>query len=334
MAVTVLSSSDRLTAAEIVKRGGNGISADQRRIVELLAVTNEMLLDAPVVQANDGTVNTSVVRTALPHGTKRVYNQGVGVGASQTDTIHDVCAQVAIYSEVDEDLVSNSADKAETLQSEEVAFIEGLSQDMADDIFYGNHSKDPASIDGFATRRAKIDNVKHTCISAGGTTANKQTSIYLVKWGQNNVKMMYPKGASGLGVQVKPKGVQTVAAPDGNGKMEAYQTYYKVDYGIVVKNEMALIRIANIDMSKDMTDAEAQALILKIIKAKAYLPQGDGTVSILCNADIMSIFDQATLSKSNVVYTSQDPWGKPINMLRDMRIRRCDSIVNTEAVVQ
>ena len=123
MAVTVLSSSDRLTAAEIVKRGANGISADQRRIVELLAITNEMLLDAPVVQANDGTVNTSVVRTALPHGTKRVYNQGVGVGASQTDTIHDVCAQVAIYSEVDEDLVNNSADKAETLQSEEVAFI-------------------------------------------------------------------------------------------------------------------------------------------------------------------------------------------------------------------
>lgn len=331
MAVTVLSSSDRLTAAEIIKRGANGISADQRRIVELLSITNEMLLDAPIVQANDGTVNTSVVRTALPHGTKRVYNQGVGVGASQTDTIHDVCAQVAIYSEVDEDLVNNSADKAETLQSEEVAFIEGLSQDMADDIFYGNHSKDPAAIDGFATRRAKLEAKK--CLSAGGTTANKQTSIYLIKWGQNNVKLMYPKGASGLGVQVKPKGVQTVDAPDGKGKMEAYQTYYKVDYGIIVKNDAALIRIANIDMSKDMTDAEAQALILKIIKAKAYLPQGDGTISILCNADIMSVFDQATLTKSNVVYTSTDPWGKAINMLRDMRIRRCDSIVNTEAVV-
>lgn len=331
MAVTVLSSSDRLTAAEIVKRGANGISADQRRIVELLAVTNEMLLDAPVVQANDGTVNTSVVRTALPHGTKRVYNQGVGVGASQTDTIHDVCAQVAIYSEVDEDLVNNSADKQETLLSEEVAFIEGLSQDMADDIFYGNHSKNPAELDGFATRRAKL--VDKKCLSAGGTQAGKNTSIYLVKWGQNNVKLMYPKGASGLGVQVKPKGVQTVDAPDGNGKMEAYQTYYKVDYGIVVKNEAALIRIANIDMSQDMTDEAAQALIKKIIKAKAYLPQGDGTVSILCNADVMSIFDQATLSKSNVVYTSEDPWGKPINMLRDMRIRRCDAIRNDEAVV-
>ena len=331
MAVQVLSSSDRLTAAEIIKRSANNISADQRRIVELLSVTNEMLLDAPMQQAHDGTVNTTVVRTALPHGTKRVYNQGVGVGASQTDTIHDVCAQVAIYSEVDKDLVDNSPNKGETLMNEQIAFIEGLSQDMADDIFYGNHSADPASIDGFATRRAKLEAKK--CISMGGTTANKQTSIYLVKWGPNNVRFIYPRGASGLGVNVVDKGVQTVTAPDGNGKMEAYQTYFKVDYGIAIKNPQALIRICNIDMDDDLTDAEAQALIKKILQAKAYLPQGDGTVSILCNADIMSVFDQATISKSNVVYTAEDPWGRPNNMLRDMRIRRCDAILNTEAVV-
>lgn len=94
-----------------------------------------------------------------------------------------------------------------------------------------------------------------------------------------------------------------------------------------------MIRICNIDMNADMTDEAAQALIKKILKAKAYLPQGEGTVSILCNADVMSIFDQATLSKSNVVYTAEDPWGRPVNMLRDMRIRRCDAIRNDEAVV-
>jgi len=331
MAYATLSSSDRLTAAEIIKRGANNISADQRRIVELLAVTNEMLLDAPVEQANDGTVNTTVVRTALPHGKKRVYNQGVGVAASQTDTIHDVCAQVAIYSEVDEDLVNNSPNKGETLQSEQVAFIEGLAQDMADDIFYGNHTKDPAAIDGFATRRNKVN--KTTCISMGGQTANKQTSIYVVKWGSNNVKMIYPRGASGLGVTVKDKGVETVPAPDGSGNYEAYRTYFKADYGIVVKNPKALVRICNIDMNDELTENEQKALVKAIIAAKAKLPQGDGTISILCNADIAAAFDMATLDKSNVMYTSTDPWGKEITQLRNMRIRRCDAILNTEAVV-
>lgn len=331
MAFNVLSASDRLTAAEIIKRGANNISADQRRIVELLAQTNEMLYDAPVVQANDGTVNTSVVRTALPKGTKRVYNQGVGVAASQTDTIHDICAQVAIYSEVDKDLVDNSPDKGETLMQEEVAFIEGLSQDMASDIFYGNHTTDKASIDGFATRRNKI--VAKRCLSMNGATSNRQTSIYLVKWGADKVKLMYPRGASGIGVSVTNKGVQTVDAPDGNGKMEAYQSYYKIDYGIVVKNEAALIRICNIDMNDDLSDDECEALVKKIIAASAYLPQGDGTVSILCNADICSALDRATMLKGNVNYQPTDPWGREINMIRSMRIRRCDAIVNTEAVV-
>lgn len=328
MAAVILSSTDRLTAAELVKR--DGVTDDQRRIIEQLAVTNEMLLDAPIVEANDKTVNTQVVRTALPKGTRRVYNQGVGTGSSQTDTIHDVVAQVAIYSKIDKDLVKNASNPQEFLMQEQVAFLAGLANDMADDIFYGNHSKDPASIDGFAVRRAKLGD---QCISMGGSTANKQTSIYLVKWGPQAVKYIYPRAASGLGVQRTDKGIQTVKAPVGDGEYEAYVNYYQADYGIAVGDPRALVRICNIDMSQEMSDADAQKLVRKILAAKAKLPQGDGTVSILCNADIMSIFDQATLSKANVVYTSTDPWGRPVNMLRDMRIRRCDAILNTEAVV-
>lgn len=327
MAATILSSSDRLTAAELVKR--DGVSDDQRRIIEQLAVTNEMLLDAPIQEANDRTVNTQVVRTALPKATHRVYNQGVGEAASKTDTIHDVVAQLAIYSKVDASLVKNSRNPQEFLMNEQAAFLAGLANDMADDIFYGDHSKDPGSIDGFAKRRNKL--VAKHCISMGGQTANKQTSIYLVKWGAQNVKYIYPREASGLGVQRIDKGIQTISA--AGGEMEAYVNYYQADYGIAVGNPDALIRICNIDMNSDMSDQSAQTLIKKILQAKAYLPQGDGTVSILCNADVMSIFDQATISKSNVVYTAEDPWGRPINMLRDMRIRRCDAIRNDEPVV-
>lgn len=330
MAAITLSSSDRLTAAEVIKRAANNISADQRRILELMSVTNEMLLDAPMDQANDGTQNTSVVRTALPSATKRVYNQGVGTAASQTDTIHDITTTVAIYSEADKDLVDDSPDPEQTLMSEQVAFIEGLAQDMAFDIFYGNHSTDEASIDGFATRRNKL--AAKQCISFGGETANKQTSIYLVKWGRDTVKMIYPRGATGCGVNVKNKGVQSVDAPNG-GKMEAYQSYYTARYGIAVKDQRALIRICNIDMNSEMSADNKAKLVREIIKAKAYLPAGDGTVSILANQDIISILDEATLDKANVVYTTTDPWGKEIDEIRKMRIRRCDAILNTESVV-
>lgn len=328
MAAITKSLSDLLTAAELVKR--DSISDDQRRIIEQLAATNEMLYDAPMQEANDRTVNTQIVRTALPKGTHRVYNQGVGTGASQTDLIHDVVAQVAIYSKVDASLVKNHSNPRQFLMDESMAFLAGLSNDMADDIFYGNHATNPANINGFATRRASL--VTGQCVSNGGSTANKQTSVYLVKWGPQYCKYIYPREATGLGVQRVDKGIQTISAPEG-GEYEAYVSYYQADYGIAVGDPRSLIRIANIDMNSDMTDDNAQALIKKILKMKAYLPTGPGTVSILCNKDVMSIFDQATLSKSNVVYTIDDPWGRPVNMLRDMRIRQCDAILNTEAVV-
>lgn len=328
MPAITLSMSDRLTAAELFKR--DSISDDQRRIIEQLAVTNEMLLDAPMVEANDRTVNTQIIRTALPKGTHRVYNQGVGTSSSQTDIIHDVVAQVAIYSKVDASIVNNARDPQRFLMDEQLAFLAGLSNDMADDIFYGNHSTNKANIDGFATRRKSLQ--AGLCVSAGGSTDNKQTSVYLVKWGPRFTKYIYPREAPGLGVQRVDKGIQTIAAPNG-GEYEAYVNYYQADYGIAIGDPRSLIRIANIDMNSDMSDDNAQALIKKILKMKAYLPAGEGTVSILCNKDVMSIFDQATISKSNVVYTTDDPWGRPVNMIRDMRIRQCDAILNTEAVL-
>lgn len=321
-----LNSSDRLTAIEAVKRGG--VNDDQRRIIEELTLANEILLDAPIVEANDRTVNTSVVRTALPTGTRRVYNQGVGLAASQTKVIHDVVAQVAIYSEVDASLVKNQADPQGFLMGEQRAFLEGLAQGQADDIFYGNHTADPGNIDGFAVRRNALNG--ENCFSAGGKNANKQTSVYIVKWGSQYVKCIYPRGASGLGVQMHDKGIQTVKAPDGNN-MEAYRIYYQLDYGIAVGHKASLIRIANIDISDP--NLKGEDLIKLILKYKSYLPQGDGTVSVLCNKDVMSLFDIATVEKNNVVYTSKDPWGRDLNMIRDMRLRRCDSILNTEAVV-
>ena len=329
MAAITKTLSDRLTAAELVKR--DSITDDQRRIIEQLAVTNEMLYDAPMIEANDRTVNTQIIRTALPKGSHRVYNQGVGKGASQTDIIHDVVAQLAIYSEVDASIVNNASNPQQFLMDEQLAFLAGLGNDMADDIFYGNHAANAAEINGFATRRGSL--VAGQCVSNGGSTANKQTSVYLIKWGPRFCKYIYPREAPGLGVQRKDKGIMTMPAPDGNGNYEAYVNYYQADYGIAVGDPRSLIRICNIDMNSEMSDDNAQALVKKILKMKAYLPAGEGTVSILCNKDVMSIFDQATLSKSNVVYTMDDPWGRPVNMLRDMRIRQCDAILNTEAVV-
>lgn len=327
MASITLSMSDRLTAAEMIKRGE--ITGDQRMIIEAMSATNELLADAAYCRANKGTINSQIVRTALPRGQRRVYNQGVQTEASQTDLIHDVTEQIETYSKVDCALIDNQPNKNEALMQEDIAFIEGLGQTMADDIIYGNHLTDNSATNGFAARCSTLGK---NCVSFKGNTSNKQTSLYLVKWGPQFTKLIYPNGASGVGISRNFKGQQTVTAP-GGGEMEAYVTHYKMDFGVSVGHPLALIRLCNIDMNDALSKDEMDALVREVIALKRLLPQGDGAISLIGNADIMAAFDLATLDKANVVYPKEDPWGKEINVIRGMRCRQCDAILNTEAVV-
>ena len=132
--MAVLSITDQLTSLEVAKR--SGFSPDSRRVIEELNAFNELLIDAPIVEANEGTVDSHLVRTAIPHGQLRGYNQGVGKGSSQTKTIKDVISNIEIYSTVDKQLIDESAHPKELMQSEQNAFIEGLSQDITDQLVY------------------------------------------------------------------------------------------------------------------------------------------------------------------------------------------------------
>lgn len=322
-----LNSSDRLTAVEMVKRGG--FNADQRRIIEELSTINEMLLDAAVDEANDGTVNTQLVRTTNPHGTHVVYNQGVAPGASQTKTIHDVICMLEAYSEIDCRLADHAVNREEFISGEMVSFIHGMAEDQAEDIIYGDHDQNSAYMDGFAKRRSALGTY---CIDAGGT-GNALTSIYLVKWGKQFCKYIYPRGAKGMGVNREERGIQDVdvydAAGNRTGKMKAIVNHFSAQYGLAMGNEKSLIRIANINPATiDGTD-----LAKIIIKASAKLAPGDGTVSLLCNQDIKTVFDIAALTKNNVIYNAEDPWGREITKFREMRIRRCDAILSTESAL-
>ena len=318
--MAILSLTDQLTAIEVAKR--SNISADARRVIEELAVTNEMLYDAPYVEANQGTADTHLVRTALPHGQRRAYNEGVGTASSQTKQITDVISNIEIYSEVDKQMVDESAHPTELMQSEQVAFIDGLGMDIADDLMYGSHDRDPRSTNGFAVRRSKIDD-QYT-IDMGGT-GDSLTSLYLVKWGWDKCRIIYPRGAKSMGVQYNYLGEQTAMDEKGN-KHQVYRAHYRVSNGLSVGNKASIIRLANIDLNS----IDGAKLAEKIVRVKSRLAKGAGTVSILCNEEIKGIMNVAAINKSNIILQADDPWGHEILKIGDMRFRQCDSILCTE----
>ena len=322
--MAVLSITDQLTSLEVAKR--SGFSQDSRRIIEELNAYNELLLDAPIVEANEGTVDSHLVRTAIPHGQLRGYNQGVGKGSSQTKTIKDVISNIEIYSTVDKQLIDESAHPKEVMQSEQNAFIEGLSQDITDQLIYGNHESDVRETNGLAIRRKSTGTY---CISMGGSNSGHLTSVYLIKWGMDKARIIYPRGAKNAGVEYTYLGEQTVS--DGaNGEYQAYRAHYRIARGLSVGHEASIIRLCNIDVTAANI---GNTLAEKIVQVMPLLARGAGTVSIACNSVVKGLFNIAAINKSNVLLPREDPWGNEVLQIGNARIRECPSILLTEATV-
>jgi hypothetical protein len=322
--MAVLSITDQLTSLEVAKR--SGFSPDSRRVIEELNAFNELLIDAPIVEANEGTVDSHLVRTAIPHGQLRGYNQGVGKGSSQTKTIKDVISNIEIYSTVDKQLIDESAHPKELMQSEQNAFIEGLSQDITDQLVYGNNENDVRETNGLAIRRKSLGTY---CISMGGSNSGHLTSIYLIKWGMDKARIIYPRGAKNAGVEYNYLGEKTVS--DGNGgEYQAYRAHYRIARGLSVGHEASIIRLCNIDVTASNI---GNAIAEKIVQVMPLLARGSGTVSIACNSVVKGLMNIAAINKSNVLLPREDPWGNEVLQIGNARFRECPSILLTEATV-
>lgn len=313
-----LSMTDSLTALEVMRRANN---QDGFHIVELLSQTNEILKDMPVIEANDGTVHNTLVRTSLRSGTHRMYNQGIAPGATTTDTMRDRITMLEDYSVVDKDLADHSGNVKSLRESEAAAFLAGMGQTQAEELIYGNNAQNEAEINGLAVRLNNLSN--KNVINAGGT-GNRCTSIYVCAIGRGFTHLIYPKGRSDCGIKTEDMGVQNW--PMGEGRvMPAYVQFFSTHYGLSVAHPDAVKRICNIDQN-----TAGDKIVELILEAMIRLPQGAQSIAVYSNQDTLVKIDKAAWGKGNAVFTSEDPWGELITHIRKGRCRRVDAILSTE----
>src|SRR6266446_3907404 len=125
-------------------------------IVELLSQTNEILLDMLVVEGNLPTGHKTTVRTGLPTATWRLLNYGVPNAKSTTAQIIDTCGNLETYSVIDKDIADLNGNTADFRLSEVRAFLEGMSQQVAATLIYGNQAVNPERFTGFAPRYSTV----------------------------------------------------------------------------------------------------------------------------------------------------------------------------------
>src|SRR4029077_3958918 len=155
-------------------------------IVELLSQTNEIMDDMLLVEGNLPTGHKTTVRTGLPTATWRLLNYGVPNAKSTTAQIVDSCGNLETYAMIDKDIADLNGNTAEFRLSEVRGFLEGMTQQMASTLIYGNLGVNPERFQGLAPRYNPLPTTPAqtaaNVIDMGGT-ASTNTSIWIVVWG-------------------------------------------------------------------------------------------------------------------------------------------------------
>lgn len=319
-------------------------------IVNLLSQSNEVLKDMLVIEANQPTSHKTTVRTGLPSGTWRLLNYGVAQGKSTTAQVVDSCGNLETYATIDKDIADLNGNTAEFRLSEDLAFLEGMNQQVAGVLFYGNTSVNPERFMGVAPRYNSVLTATAATaanvIDAGGVGATN-TSIWVVVWGPNTCATFFPK-AKISGLQHRDLGEWTVYDATNN-PYQAYRTHFKWEIGLSVRDWRYLVRIANIDVTL-LSGGSAANLINALIRAVHRLPtapvgasteqtsdapdQGAmsmGQTVIYANRSIRTYLDIQATNKTNVLLKMQEWHGETITTFRGIPIRTCDQLLNTEA---
>lgn len=338
-----------LTYADWAKRVDDGFRI--ATIIELLSQTNEILDDMLVLEGNLPTGHKTTVRTGLPQATWRLLNQGVPNAKSTTAQIVDTVGNLEVYSLVDKDIADLSGNTAEFRMSESKAFLEGMSQQVATTVIYGNQSINPERFTGLAPRYSTVTAASSATaanvIDAGGT-GSTNTSIWIVTWGADTTHGTFPKGKI-TGLQHKDMGEWPVTDASGN-TYQAYREHFKWEIGLTVRDWRYCARICNIDVTL-LSGVSAPNLINLLVRALYRLPTASpmtnaiqssdapsirgsmGRTVIYCNRVIRTYLDLQAMNKTNVLLQLQQFNGTVVTTFRGVPIRTCDAILNNEARV-
>jgi hypothetical protein len=341
--------STALTYADWAKRLDDGYHV--ATIIELLSQTNEILDDMLVVEGNLPTGHKTTVRTGLPQATWRILNTGVPNAKSTTAQLVDTCGNLETYAVIDKDVADLNGNTADFRLSEVKAFLEGMSQQVAATLIYGNQFINPERFTGFSPRYSTVNSANSqtaaNVLDSGGT-ASTNSSIWIVVWGPDTTHATFPKGKI-TGLQHRDMGEWPVQDLAGN-TYQAYRDHFKWEIGLVGRDWRYVVRLSNIDVTQ-LTGVNAANLINLLVRGLYRLPTAPagattiqtsdtpeiranmGRTVMYANRILRTYLDLQAMNKTNVLLRIEEFDGKPITTFRGIPIRTCDAILNNEARV-
>lgn len=309
------------------------------QVVEIMNQNNEVLDSMPWMEGNLPTGHRTSIRTGLPAPTWRKMYGGVQPGKSRYAQVTDNCGMLEAYAEIDKALADLNGNTAGFRLLEDKAHIEGMSQEVAQTLFYGNEGTEPEAFTGLLPRFNSLsaENGENIIVGDASASGNDYTSVWLVVWGPASAHGIYPKGSKG-GLSVSDLGRVTIENVDGaNGRMEGYRTHYKWDCGFSLRDWRYVVRIANIDMSRmtALTSTSGTNLIDAMTQALELPPSlSAGTPAFYCSRRVRSFLRrQITNATVNSTLSMDTVAGRRVVTFGDVPVYRTDALIHTESAV-
>jgi len=307
------------------------------KVAEILNETNEILDDMVWVEGNLPTGHRTTIRSGLPAPTWRKLYGGVQPTKSTKVQVTDNCGMLEAYAEVDKALADLNGNTAAFRLSEDKAHIEGMSQEMADTLFYGNEGTEPEAFTGLAPRFASTSasNGENVILGSSESGQTDNTSIWLIVWGENTAHGIYPKGSK-AGLQMQDKGQVTIEDASGGsntGRMEAYRTHYRWDCGLSVRDWRYVVRVGNIDKSTLVKNgATGDDLIDLMTRALEMVPNlRAGRPAFYVSRTIRSFLRRQIANKvASSTLTMDMVAGKRVVLFDEVPVRRSDALAGDE----
>lgn len=339
MAVTSTDTSSRETLLTAARMTNNN---EIINVAEVLNEDNDVLADAIVQRATDITSHVISRRTALP-GSQWVKagNGWVATSGLVNQVREQIGTNKARY-QAPLDVMRIQPNPEKYRSNQQRAYIESMGQEMSNTLF-GNVSagslspsvEPPEEFAGFQYRYPSLSTDRSNYVlDNGGTASGSHTSIWFIQWSPTKVYLTHPRNTDGGGLKVEDMGKQFVPGDnitfvDGvpnRPMLWAWITEFSWDIGLAIEDTRAVKRLANIDTtagSAASLDEDKMITIRNNFK-------GNERIFIYANEQVFTQLQILAKDKTNVRWTSDDPFGRPQFEFLDMPVRRSDAILNVE----
>lgn len=312
-------------------------------VVEALHQLTPFMQDANVMTANQGTKHTHSIRTGLPSVTWGALYQGIPQSKSQMQQVEDTTGFVEGLSSVDERLLKIYGEKANLMrQSEGLAFLEAIAQEVASSIWYSDVNVNGKKFHGLGARYNSLSN---PCVVDGGGEGSDNASIWMVTHGDAQVSIITPENVE-AGVTQEDMGRQRVTDASGD-PYYVREEKFEQHIGLTNKDWRYTGRIANIDVSEALAGnvnvyALLRSLYYKLQGRRHYKMDADGKPTqgrtvLYMNRTMLEVLDMLGTnegaSDSFVRLTPMQLMGQEVQSWRNIPIREDDALLNTESLI-